>query len=193
MFKQYIAYSSGSALEKWVDVIETFPTQVMEKVNWSHSEKYDFSEYCEQRTYAVVGKYFDVLSWWKEYEKMFPYVFPSTIFWPAMNAFQERVFSISSWFDSNCLMCCQTSKTLEMCVLECITRKSHKDIIESEKHISQARQDMDDDVIEVMEGNPNEECPLKLKGVKIIRNVTATSPVLVGLRNHYLINTFNHK
>ena len=30
-------------------------------------------------------------------------------------------------------------------------------------------------------------------GVKIIRNVTATSPVLTGLRNHYLVHTFNHE
>ena len=40
-FKQYIAYCSGSNFNKWVDVIEKFPTQayLMEKANWSHSER----------------------------------------------------------------------------------------------------------------------------------------------------------
>ena len=61
-------------------------------------------------------------------------------------------------------MCCQTAETFEMHVLECIMRKLHKDIVQSEKHITQARVDMDDDVIKVIEGNPNEEHPLKLKG-----------------------------
>ena len=83
VFKQYNAYCRGSNFDIWVDVIEKFLTQVylMEKANWSHSEKYEFSEYCQQRNYAVVGKYFDVLSWWKEYEKMFQHVVPSTIIW----------------------------------------------------------------------------------------------------------------
>ena len=82
--------------------------------------------------FSVVGKYFDVQSWWKESNQMFPHVFPSTTIWilkPAMNAFQERVFSMSSWFDSNHLMHCQTAKTFEMHVLECIMRKLCKDII----------------------------------------------------------------
>ena len=72
---------------------------------------------------------------------------------------------MSSWFESNHLMCCQTAKTFVMHVLECIMRKLHKDIIQSEKHISLARMDMDDDVMEVMEGNPKAECPLKQKGI----------------------------
>ena len=59
-------------------------------------------------------------------------------------------------------MCCQTAKTFEMCALECIMRKLHKDIIESEKHITQAMADTDDD--EVIEEIPNEEHPLKPKG-----------------------------
>ena len=47
-------------------------------------------------------------------------------------------------------------------MLECITRKVYKDIIQSEKHITQARVDTDDDVIKVIERNPNKECPLKV-------------------------------
>ena len=90
------------------------------------SKRYDFYDHCEQRNYAVVGKYFDVLSWWTEFEHMFPYVFPRAIILiskPAMNTFHDWVFSMLSWFDSNHLMHCQTAKTFEMHVLECIMRK----------------------------------------------------------------------
>ena len=47
----------------------------------------------------LLVKNFDFLSWWKEFELMFPYVFPSAIIWiskPATNAFHERGFPMSS-------------------------------------------------------------------------------------------------
>ena len=80
LFKQYIAYCS-SHCEKWIDVIVKFPTDAYleERGTWVFQEKFNFSEACDQKGTAVVGKYFDVLSWWKEYCKMFPYVFPSAI------------------------------------------------------------------------------------------------------------------
>ena len=54
---------------------------------------------------------------------------------PAMNAFQERVFSLGSWFDSNQLMQCQGAKTFEMRMLECITCDLHHSITKAEKKI----------------------------------------------------------
>ena len=52
-----------------------------------------------------------------------------------MNAFQERVFSLGSWFDSNQLMRCQGAKTFEMRTLECITHNLHCSITKAEKKI----------------------------------------------------------
>ena len=140
LFKQYIAYCS-SHFEKWIDMIKRSPADayLMDKATCSFLEKFNFSKYCDQKNHAVVGKYIDILSRWKEYHKMFPNMFPSAIIWiskPAMNAFQERVFSISSWFNSNHLVRPQTAKTFAMCVLECIMRNLHKNIIESEKYYS---------------------------------------------------------
>ena len=51
---------------------------------------------------------------------------------PTTNAFQERVFSLGSWLDSNRLMRRQTAHTFQVRMLECITRKLCHDITEAE-------------------------------------------------------------
>ena len=108
-FKQYITYFHGFHVDKLAEIIEELSHTGLpyEKASWSFSEGCEFPNYCEQKYYAVVGKNFDTLSWWKEFKKMFPYVFPSMIIWilkPAMNTFQEGVFSMASWFNPDCLM-----------------------------------------------------------------------------------------
>ena len=52
-----------------------------------------------------------------------------------MNTFQERVFSLGSWFDSNRLIRCQGAKTFEMRMLECITHDVRHRVMEAEKKI----------------------------------------------------------
>ena len=54
---------------------------------------------------------------------------------PATNAFQEQVFSLGSWLDSNRLMQCQGAKTFEMRMLECITCDLQCSVTEAEKKI----------------------------------------------------------
>ena len=65
-------------------------------------------------------------------------MYPSALLWlskPTTNAFQECVFSLGSWFDSNRWMCRQTTHTFQIRILECITRKLCRDITEVETTI----------------------------------------------------------
>ena len=58
-------------------------------------------------------------------------MYPSALIWllrPTTNAFQEHVFSVGSWFDSNRLMHQQTAHTFQVRTLEYITRQLRQDI-----------------------------------------------------------------
>ena len=51
-------------------------------------------------------------------------MYPSAQLWllkPTTNEFQEHVFSLGSWFNSNRLMHQQTTHTFQVRMLECIT------------------------------------------------------------------------
>ena len=70
-------------------------------------------------------------------------MYPSALLWlskPTTNAFQEHVFSLGSWFDSNRLMRWQTAHTFQVRTLECITRQLRHDITEAETTIGIAAQ-----------------------------------------------------
>ena len=91
-----------------------------------------------ERSYIAVGKYFNVMGWWQAFANKYIYVYPSALTWlsqPATNAFQEQVFSLGSWSDSNRLMRCQGAMTFEMRTLECITCNLRHSITTAEKKI----------------------------------------------------------
>ena len=70
-------------------------------------------------------------------------MYPSALLWlskPTTNAFQECVFSLGSWFDSNRLMRWQTAHTFQVRMLECITQQLRWDITEAETTIGIAAQ-----------------------------------------------------
>ena len=109
-----------------------------ESSSWKQLEVENFRKICMERNYIAVGKYFNVMGWWQAFADKYIYVYPSALMWlsrPATNAFQERVFSLGSWFDSNRLMRCQGAKTFEMRTLECITRDLRHSIMTAEKKI----------------------------------------------------------
>ena len=70
-------------------------------------------------------------------------MYPRAILWvlkPTTNAFQECVFSLGSWFDSNRLMHQQTAHTLQVRTLECITKQLCRDTTDSKATIAIAAQ-----------------------------------------------------
>ena len=93
--------------------------------------------------YCAVGKYFDVLGWWHHHQNDYPHMYPSAPLWlskPTTNAFQECIFSLGSWFDSNRLMRQQITHTFQVRMLECITQQLRQDIMEVETMIAIAAQ-----------------------------------------------------
>ena len=72
-----------------------------------------------------------------------------------MNAFQARVFFLSIWFDSNCLVHWHTVETIEMRAVECITRQLYQDITNAENQIP--KNDSDGRVIEILEDDIDAE------------------------------------
>ena len=88
-----------------------FPLElfVKESSSWKQSEVENFHKICTECNYIAVGKYFNVMGWWQAFADKYIYIYPSALTWlsrPATNAFQEQVFSLGSWFDSNRLMRC---------------------------------------------------------------------------------------
>ena len=146
-FDDYVWHCENIVDIDWASTIQQFPSElfVKESSSWKHSEVENFRKICTERNYIAVGKYFDVMGWWQAFADKYIYVYPSALTWlsrPATNAFQERVFSLGSWFDSNQLMRCQGAKTFEMRTLECITRDLRCQITTSEKKIlNQQRED----------------------------------------------------
>ena len=146
-FDDYVCYCENIVDIDWGSTIQQFPSElfVKESSSWKQSEVENFRKICMERNYIAVGKYFNVMGWWLAFADKYIYVYPSTLTWlsqPPTNAFQERVFSLGSWFDSNRLMRCQGAKTFEMRTLECITRDlSHSIMTVEKKILVQGRQE----------------------------------------------------
>ena len=118
-------------------VIKKYPSAafISESPDWSEDKQQWFSERCATRDFGSVGKYFDVLGWWNDQKTKFPKIFPSAMVWiakPATNAFQERVFSVASWFHNNRLMRQEDPKTFEMRTLGRLNRQLLQDILDAE-------------------------------------------------------------
>ena len=118
-------------------IIRKFPskTYLSERDKWDNETITKFEKDCAKGNYCAVDKYFDVLGWWHHHQNDYPCMYPSALLWlskPTTNAFQERVFSLGSWLDSNRLMRQQTAHTFQVRTLECITWQLHWDITEAE-------------------------------------------------------------
>ena len=124
----------------WADIIKQYPTEAYSKEwpKWDDAQKQMFARHCHSRNYLEVGRFFDLMGWWRKHSSNWSYVFPSAIVWlakPATNAFQERIFSIGSWMMQNKLMSNLDRKTNEMRTMERITRQLVAEIESNEKDI----------------------------------------------------------
>ena len=117
----------------WESLIREYPTVLFSEKSpkWTPQEKKKFRRACNDQDFNSVGKYFDVLQWWQANKSNFRMIFPSALVWlskPSTNAFQERIFSFSSWFDSNRLMRNELKKHFEIRTMEMVTRKVRGEI-----------------------------------------------------------------
>ena len=140
-FHYYVNHCKAQILD-WESIIESYPTKkyTNDSKSWTKEQRAIFQEYCVMKNYCMIGKYFNVMAWWHHHGPRFPKVFPSAIValsQPATNAFQERVFSLASWFDSNRLMNRQFPKNFEMRTMEAVTRKMRHDIVTNESLLSE--------------------------------------------------------
>ena len=115
----------------WAKLIHDFPSKL--HIDFSKrslqdaktKKEWDLS--IKKRKVTKVWKHFDVLKWWgTDARHKFPLLFPlATIVLgkPYTNAYQERCFSLASWFD-NKLMQCQKAETLQMRCLDAQNRKN---------------------------------------------------------------------
>ena len=136
-FEHYIGFCESKINDNWAAIIHKFPskTYLLECDKWDNETITKFEKNCAKGNYHAVGKYFDVLGWWHHHQNDYPRMYPSALLWllkPTTNAFQECIFSLGSWFDSNRLMRQQTAHTFQVRMLECITWQLRQDITEAE-------------------------------------------------------------
>ena len=141
-FGRYLEFCENVVHGSWEDLIRQYPTAAFLKLSgsWNPEKQQEFKLACTEHYFHVVGKYFDVLKWWSDNKMLFPKLFPSALIWiskPATNAFQERVFSRSSFMDRNPLMRRQLDKNFEMRTMESITREVRSEIVKNEKLLKQ--------------------------------------------------------
>ena len=147
--------------------IMRYPTAlyVQESSKWSTLEKRNFIRMSDAKKYLAMGKYFNVLAWWKENCTKYPRIYISAMVWlgkPATNAFQERVFSRASWYDSNRLMTQQSNKNFEMRTMDAASReivelikKREVQIEKEEEERRIARGELYGEVIELLDDTPD--------------------------------------
>ena len=139
-FECYIGLCESKIDGNWVAIICKFPSKMYlsEHDKWDNETITKFEKDCAKGNYHAVGKYFDVLGWWHHHQNDYPCMYPSALLWlskPTTNAFQECVFSLGSWFDSNRLMRRQTAHSFQVRTLECITQQLRRDITEAKTTI----------------------------------------------------------
>ena len=128
-FEHYIGFCESKINGNWAAIIRKLPsrTYLSERDKWDNDTMTKFEKDCAKGNYRAVGKYFNVLGWWHHHEKDNPHMYPSALLWlskPTTNAFQEHVFSLGSWFDSNRLMHQQTTHTFQVRMLLPLVRNS---------------------------------------------------------------------
>ena len=129
--EEIISYLSHVATLDWAKLIHNFPSKL--HIDFSKrslpdaktKKEWDLS--IKKCKVTKVWKHFDVLKWWgTDARHKFNLLFPlATIVLgkPYTNAYQERCFSLASWFDSK-LMQCQKAETLQMRCLDAQNRKN---------------------------------------------------------------------
>ena len=140
-FGAYLNFCETVVSHSWADLIQQFPTPLYDarSKTWTDEEQDEFLTACAKEEFHDVAQYFNVMQWWMANRTQFPKIFPSAIIWiskPATNAYQERVFSTSSWFDRNPLMNRQGNKVFELRTIESLSRPIRKTISEREKDMS---------------------------------------------------------
>ena len=93
-FDDYVCYCKNVVDIDWASTIQQFLSElfVKESSSWKQSEIESFRKICTEWNYIVVGKYFNVMGWWRAFADKYIYVYPSALMWlsqPATNAFQE--------------------------------------------------------------------------------------------------------
>ena len=144
-FEHYIWFCESKINGNWVAIICKFPSKTyLSKHNkWDNDTMTKFKKDCAKGNYCAVSKYFNVFGWWHHHQKDYPHMYPSALLWqskPTTNAFQEFVFSLGSWFDSNRLMYQQTAHAFQARMLECITQQLRRDITDAKAMIAVAAQ-----------------------------------------------------
>ena len=144
-FEHYIGFGESKINGNWAAIICKFPskTYLSQCDKWDNDTMTKFKKDCVKGNYHAVSKYFDVLGRWHHHQKDYPCMYPSALLWlskPTTNVFQECVFSLGSWFDSNRLMHWQTTHTFQVRMLECITQQLCRDIMDAKATIAIAAQ-----------------------------------------------------
>ena len=124
----------------WEQIIKEYGTAEFHdaKETWSDDEYEEFQHNCKCRNYLEVGKYFDIMGWWRAHSVKYGFLYPSAIIWlakPSTNAFQERAFSIGSWMLQNKLMGNLSKKANEMRTMDYINRDTVRVIQKNEEDI----------------------------------------------------------
>ena len=138
-FEHCIGFCESKIDANWAAIIRKFPSKryMLECNKWDNETITKFEKDCVKGKYTV-SKYFDAFSLWHHHQNDYPRMYPSALQWllkPTTNAFQERVFSLGSCFDSNRLMRWQTTHAFQVRMLQCITRQLRHDITEAETMI----------------------------------------------------------
>ena len=139
-YRDYKRFCERKVRLQWTDLINQYPTSAYleDLTDWKDPKKKWFAVRCKKQDFTAVGKYFDVMAWWDANKTNYPRLFPTAIVWlskPATNAFQERVFSCSSWLDSNRLMRKESPHNFQIRSLTCVSRPVRAKITEAEKEL----------------------------------------------------------
>ena len=123
--------------KQWAKVIADYPTEKYsnEAPKWNEQEKTAFRKACLNSNYCQISKYFDIMAWWSDHKTEFPLMYVMAMIWltkPSTNAFQERIFSLGTWFQQNKLMANMLKKHYEMRTMDFLTRSLKREIIARE-------------------------------------------------------------
>ena len=82
-FDDYVSYCKNVVDIDWASTIQQFPSAlfVKESSSWKQSEVESFRKICMEQNYIGVGKYFNVLGWWRAFADKYIYVYPNALMW----------------------------------------------------------------------------------------------------------------
>ena len=139
-YDEFRTYCENNIDNHWAAITEDYGTEQysIDREKWDDYEQAKFEYNCRNRNYLEVGRYFDLMAWWRDFSVQFRFLYPSAMIWlakPATNAFQERVFSIGAWMHQNKLMGSLSKKANEMCTMDYINRDKLVEILNNENDV----------------------------------------------------------